>query len=66
MPLARQVGQVTISGFGEPLVNRNCLPFLKELDRYNIWTSMTTNGTALTPRIAKELGALQSLKHINV
>jgi radical SAM protein with 4Fe4S-binding SPASM domain len=66
MPLARQVGQVTIAGFGEPLVNRNCIPFLKELDRHSIWTSMATNGTALTPYIAKQLSAIHSLQHINV
>jgi radical SAM protein with 4Fe4S-binding SPASM domain len=66
VPMAREVGQVMIAGFGEPLVNRNCIPLLKELDQHNVWMSIVTNGTALTPTIAGELAAIPNLIHINV
>lgn len=64
--LARQVGQVVIAGFGEPLLHRNCLDRLRELERYGVHMSMATNGHAITPAVAQQLSALRYLFHINV
>jgi radical SAM protein with 4Fe4S-binding SPASM domain len=66
VPLAREVGQVIIAGFGEPLTNPRCLPLLRQLDASGIRTSVTTNGTALHPAICAELSRLPHLTHINV
>jgi MoaA/NifB/PqqE/SkfB family radical SAM enzyme len=66
VPLAREVGQVLISGYGEPLTNPKCLPLLKQLDAEGISMGMITNGTALSPRICTELAQLSHLTHICV
>ncbi len=66
LPMARQVGQVMIAGFGEPLVHKGCLPLLRQLDAEGIAVSIVTNGMALTPRTAAELVAVKSLFQINV
>ncbi len=66
LALAARVGQVIIAGFGEPLLSPRCLPFLEQLDRRKIWTSISTNGTPLTPVLAKRLAELRHLTHINV
>jgi radical SAM protein with 4Fe4S-binding SPASM domain len=64
--LAREVGQVVVAGFGEPLLQRNCLDLLRELEGYGVHMSMATNGHAITPAIAQQLNALRYLFHINV
>ncbi len=66
VPLAREVGQVIIAGFGEPLTNPKCLPLLRQLDASGVRMSITTNGTALLPRICEELTRLQYLTQINI
>lgn len=64
--LARQAGHVIVAGFGEPLVQRNCLDLLRELEGYGVHMSMATNAHAITPAIAQQLNALRHLFHINV
>ena len=64
--VAPAVGQIIVSGYGEPLTDPQCIPFLRELDRLNIVTSMSTNGIALTPAIARQLASLQYLGHLNI
>jgi radical SAM protein with 4Fe4S-binding SPASM domain len=66
LPWARQVGNVMIAGFGEPLVHKGCLPLLRQLDAEGIKISMVTNGMAITPKTAAELSAIPGLYHINV
>jgi len=66
VPLAREVGQVIIAGFGEPLTNSKCLPLLRQLDACSIRMSITSNGTALLPRICQELVRLRYLTQINI
>ncbi|MFP5287101.1 MAG: radical SAM/SPASM domain-containing protein, partial [Thermoanaerobaculia bacterium] len=66
LALAAKVGQVIIAGFGEPFLSPWCLPFLEELDRRKVWTSISTNGTPLIPALAKRLTHLRHLKHVNV
>lgn len=66
VPLAREVGQVIIAGFGEPLANPRCLPLLRQLEAGGIRTSIATNGTGLRPAICAELSRLPHLTHINV
>jgi MoaA/NifB/PqqE/SkfB family radical SAM enzyme len=65
-PLAREVGLVIISGYGEPLTNPRCLTLLRQLDAHGVNMGMATNGTALSPRICSELAQLSHLNHINV
>jgi len=66
VPRAREVGQVIIAGFGEPLMHPGCLELLRQLDAAGVLTSITTNGTALQPSICVELAGLRNLRHINV
>ena len=66
LPLARQVKQVFIAGFGEPLTNPRCLELLQQLNDEGIRTSFGTNGLALNPTTARRLAALPFLVHINV
>lgn len=66
MPLAQRIGQVVITGFGEPFVHPRCLDLLKELDEAGVRTSLSTNGVALTPAIAEELARLKHFQHINI
>jgi radical SAM protein with 4Fe4S-binding SPASM domain len=66
LELAARVGEVIVAGFGEPLLSPRCLPFLQELDRRGVRTSLATNGTPLTPAIAKKLAAIPHLTQINV
>ena len=66
VPLAREVGLVIISGYGEPLTNPRCLALLRQLDSHGVNMGMATNGTALSPRICTELAQLSHLIHINI
>lgn len=66
VPLAQEVGQVLIAGYGEPLTNPRCLPLLKQMDAHGVSMGMVTNGTALSPRICAELVQLSRLTHICV
>ena len=64
--IAREIRNVIIAGFGEPLLHPDCLRMLQELDRNGVWTSFATNGTAITRATAVRLAALRNLMHINV
>lgn len=64
--IARRCGHVVLAGYGEPLTNPQCIPMLRALDAEGINVSMSTNGLALTPRIARELARLEHLTLINV
>ncbi len=66
VPIAETVGNVVITGFGEPLMNPECIHLLQELNERNVQTSLTTNGVALSPQIAEQLAALAHLHHINI
>jgi radical SAM protein with 4Fe4S-binding SPASM domain len=66
VPLAKQAGQANIGGYGEPLMNPRCLDYLRELDREGVRTTLTTNGTLVTPAIAAGLAALARLDSVNV
>ena len=66
VPFAKQAGHANIGGYGEPLLNPRCLDYLRELDREAIHTTLTTNGTLVTPAIAAELAALTHLDTVNV
>jgi radical SAM protein with 4Fe4S-binding SPASM domain len=61
----REVGQVILGGYGEPLADPQYVSRLQQLDSMGIWTSISTNGTLLT-QAAGELAQLQHLTHINV
>ena len=64
--IARGVRQVIIGGFGDPLANPRFVSFLEALDRHAVVTSFSTNGVALTPRIAHQLATFRYLQHVNV
>jgi len=63
---ARQAGHVNIGGYGEPLLNPNCLDYLRTLDREGVRTTLTTNGTLVTPAIAAGLAELPHLVSVNI
>jgi radical SAM protein with 4Fe4S-binding SPASM domain len=66
IPVAGKIGKVTIAGYGEPLINRQCVPLLRELNSLDIHTGIATNGIALTRKVAAELVSLPHLRHINI
>jgi radical SAM protein with 4Fe4S-binding SPASM domain len=66
VPFAKQAGHANIGGYGEPLLNPRCLDYLRELDREGVHTTLTTNGTLVTPAITAELAALAHLDSVNV
>lgn len=66
VPFAKQTGHANIGGYGEPLLNPRCLDYLRELDREAVHTTLTTNGTLVTPVIAAGLAALAHLDSVNV
>lgn len=65
-PIAQKIGQMVITGFGEPFVHPRCLDLLAELDAAGVRTSLSTNGVALTPQSAEKLARLQHFQHINI
>jgi len=66
LPFAKQAGHANIGGYGEPLLNPKCLDYLRDLDREGIRTTLTTNGTLVTPAVAQGLAALQHLVSVNI
>jgi len=66
MVMARACGRVLLAGYGEPLTSPRCLSLLRTLDAEGIEIVMSTNGVALTPRIARELTAITHLALIGV
>lgn len=65
LPLAKRYGNVILTGYGEPFMNPNFLPLLKELNQAKVSMGMSTNGTLLTKALARELDELEHLVHIN-
>ncbi len=65
VPIAKLCNGVNLTGYGEPLLNKNFLSFLKELNHEKIHFGMSTNGTLLNESIANELASLDYLSHIN-
>jgi radical SAM protein with 4Fe4S-binding SPASM domain len=63
---APAAGEVVVSGFGEALTAVETLPRLRELDARGVLIGLTTNGTAINERNARELAALANLVHVNV
>ena len=66
IPIARQVRQVTIGGFGEPLTNPQCITLLQQLNNQYIYMGISTNGHLLSKSISRKLAALKYLTHINI
>ena len=66
VPFARQAGHANIGGYGEPLLNPKCLDYLRELDEAHVHTTLTTNGTLVTPVVASGLAGLAHLDSVNV
>jgi len=63
---AKIVGQVQWIGYGETLLHPRALEFMQQADDCGIWSSLTTNGTKLTPKTSRVLGELKNLVHLNV
>lgn len=64
--LARVMGRVNLTGYGEPLANPRFLTYLRELDDLGVKTGFATNGALLTPGFVAELAGLRHLVHVNV
>ncbi len=65
LPLAKRYGAVSLTGYGEPFLNRDFLSFLKELNQANVHIGMSTNGTLLSKSMAYEIASLEYISHIN-
>lgn len=65
VPLAKRCGEINLTGYGEPFLNPNFLPLLQNLDREGVRIGFSTNGTLLTPEIARELAKLKHIIQIN-
>jgi radical SAM protein with 4Fe4S-binding SPASM domain len=63
---AKESGRVNIGGYGEPLLNPKCFDYLQQLDAAGVFTTLTTNGTMVTPQFADRLKALARLETVNV
>lgn len=66
LPVAQRIEKVIVAGYGEPLVNRQCVALLKELNSFDIRMGIATNGIPITEQIAADLAALPHLLHINI
>jgi MoaA/NifB/PqqE/SkfB family radical SAM enzyme len=62
--VADEVANVTIAG-GEPFIRPICLPVIEILAGAGVSTAVVTNGTFVTPEIARRLGELR-LKRVSV
>ena len=63
---AAPIGQVIVSGFGEPLLHPEWESLFEDLDSAVSRFSFSTNGFALTDRCAATLATFESLAHVNV
>ena len=63
---ARWVGRVALAGYGEPFTDPRCIDRLEELDRHRVALAVATNGTRVTPEIARRLAGLEHLIEVNV
>lgn len=66
LPLAKRYRNVMLTGYGEPLLNPNFLPMLRELNQAQVNFSVTTNGTPITKSVALELASLESMNQLTV
>lgn len=66
LPVAQDIEKVIVAGYGEPLVNRQCVALLKELNSFDIRMGIATNGIPITEQIAADLAVLPHLLHINI
>lgn len=66
LAFAKGAGHATVAGFGEPLLHPDCMAWLEQLDACNVPTSLTTNGMAITPRVASRLAGLKNPIRVNV
>jgi radical SAM protein with 4Fe4S-binding SPASM domain len=64
--LAKEIGRVNLTGYGEPLANPRFLPLLRELDDLDIKMGFSTNGALITPRTVEALAALRYPIHVNI
>ncbi len=65
LPLAKRVGNVTLTGYGEPFLNPRFLPLLRELNQAKVVVGLSTNGTPITKSVAQELATLEYVAHYN-
>ena len=63
---AKLWGEVIVSGYGEPFLDPASIERLEELDELGVRTSVTTNGQAMTPKLARRLSRLDHLGGITV
>jgi MoaA/NifB/PqqE/SkfB family radical SAM enzyme len=63
---AQWVGRVALAGYGEPFTDPQGIDRLEELDGLGVAMAVATNGTRVTPDIARRLGDLEHLIEVNV
>jgi radical SAM protein with 4Fe4S-binding SPASM domain len=66
LEVAPRIGYININGWGENFSNPRFLEFLSDLDALEVPVCFTTNGTYMTPEIARRLGELSNLDRITV
>jgi radical SAM protein with 4Fe4S-binding SPASM domain len=62
----QECATVFVIGFGEPTLSPDFLPFLQELDRLQLTTTFSTNGTTVDHELVEKLSELRHLQHANV
>lgn len=66
LEVAPKVGYININGWGENFTDPRFLEFLCELGALEVPVCFTTNGTYITPEIARSLGKLSNIDRITV
>lgn len=66
LEVASAADDVTVAGFGEPMLHPAALAWLHRLGQAGARVCLTTNGTRVTARAARRLAALRSLVRVNV
>jgi MoaA/NifB/PqqE/SkfB family radical SAM enzyme len=66
MNAAPSCGEVIIAGYGEPLMDSRCVPFLEQLDELGVNIAISTNGNGIATEVARSVMTLEHLKTINV
>ena len=64
--LRHWIKQIAITGKGEPLLHPEFLKFCREVNRYKIAFSITTNGDNLFPSLCRELAKLEYLSYVRI
>ena len=65
-PLSETLVNIMISGFGEPLLNPDCLKMVQFATRNGVSTSMNSNGTVLENRVEEILDAQLGLIKVSL